>query len=369
LPVKFSPVGYNGKRTMDYKEYFLPYAAEIDVFLRHFFQQKIKEAKRITPIAAGMWEHFQNFIAGGKRIRGGLVKLGYECLGGVDEKKILPVSAAVEIVHGALLAHDDIIDQSELRHGHPTIHKQYENYHQAHYQKGLPIRYGENMAIVVGILAEYEAVSLVNQSQFLPQLKVQAINELCRFLEETGYGEGLDVDLAQREEIKEKEVLTIHSLKTAQYTFAGPLKIGGILAGADEAQLKRFEDYGMPVGIAFQLQDDILGMFGTEEKTGKPADDDIKEGKNTLLYTQALKSGTASQQKRLKSLWGKKDITPKELEEARRIIKDTDSLAYSQNLAFELVKKGKKAVSKITKNRELQEVFLSLADFVIGREK
>lgn len=354
---------------MDYKEYFLPYAAEIDVFLRCFFQQKIKEAKSITPIAAGMWEHFQNFIAGGKRIRGGLVKLGYEGLGGVNEKKILPVSAALEIVHGALLTHDDIIDQSDLRHGRATIHKQYEEYHKTHYPKGSPIRYGENMAIIVGILADYEAVSLVNQSQFPAQLKVQATGELCRFIEETGYGEGLDVDLAQREEIKEKEVLTIHSLKTAQYTFVGPLKIGGILAGADEAQLKHFEGYGMPVGIAFQLQDDILGMFGTEEKTGKPADDDIREGKNTLFYTQALKSGTTAQQERLKSLWGKKDITPKESEEAREIIKKTGSLAYSQNLAWELVEKGKKAVPRLTEDKNLQAVFLSLADFVIGREK
>jgi len=123
------------------------------------------------------------------------------------------------------------------------------------------------------------------------------------------------------------------------------------------------------VGIAFQLQDDILGMFGSVEKLGKPVDSDIKEGKNTLLYTQALKRGNFRQQKKLMSLWGRKDITPTEIEEARKIIKETGSLEYSQKLAKGLVEKGKRAAPQITKNKELQKVFLSLADFVVEREK
>lgn len=354
---------------MHYGQYFPPYAAAIDSFLDKFFEQKIRQAKRITPVASGMWEHFRDFIAGGKRIRGGLVKLGYECFKKVDEERILPVSAAIEILHAALSLHDDVIDQSETRHGHPTVHKQYESYHRENYQKGLSWRYGENMAIVVGILADYEAVSFLSTAKFPADCKIQAINELCRFVEQTGYGEGLDVDLAQRETLNEKEVLTIHALKTAQYTFVGPLKIGGILVGADEEQLKRFEDYGIPVGVAFQLQDDILGMFGNEEKTGKPVNDDIKEGKNTLLFTQALKKGTSAQRKRLRSLWGKKDITSQEVEEAREIIKKTGSLDYSREMAQKLIEKGKKAVSGITQNTNFQEVFLTLADFVAGREK
>lgn len=354
---------------MHYRQYFLPYAATIGSFLDKFFEQKIRQAKEVTPVAVKMWRHFQNFIAGGKRIRGGLVKLGYECFKKVGEEKILPVSAAIEILHGGLLVHDDIIDQSLLRHNQPTIHKQYELYHRKNYRKGVSGRYGENMAIVVGILADFEAVDLLNTAQFPADLKIRAIDEWCKFVQQTGYGEGLDIDLTQRETINEKTVLTIHALKTAQYTFVGPLKIGGILAGADEKQLKRFEGYGLPVGIAFQLQDDILGMFGNEEKTGKPVDDDIREGKNTLLFTQALKRGTREQQKRLKSLWGNKKITLKELEEARKIIIATGSLDYSQEMTQKLIEEGKKTVSGITQNTDFQEVFLTLADFVVGREK
>lgn len=354
---------------MDYRQYFIPYASEINNFLAQFFQKKIKASKKITPIATDIWEKLEDFIAGGKRIRGGLVKLGYECFRKVEKEKILPVSAAVELSHGAILVHDDILDQSALRHGRPTVHKQYESYHRQHYRKGEPCHYGESMAISVGVVGYYEGISLITRSNFPGYLKTAAVQELARFMMETGYGEALDVDLACREKIAEKEVLTIHRLKTAQYTIVGPLRIGGILAGADEKRLGGFDEYGIPVGIAFQLQDDILGIYGDEKELGKSVGDDIAEGKNTLLYTQAIKKGNSSQRKKLTSLWGKKGVTAPEINQARRIIKETGSLEYSQKLARKLASQGKKSVPKITKNKELQEVFLSLADFIVEREK
>lgn len=354
---------------MTYKEYFLPYVHEINKFLAQFFGLKIRQSAKITPVAAEIWQKFEDFIAGGKRIRGGLVKLGYECFKKPDKFKILPVSAAMEITHGAILVHDDIIDASEFRHNQPTVHKEYEEvYRRKKYAKGNAVHYGESMGIVVGIEGYYEAISLLSQTQFPQRNKLAAIRELSHIMTETGYGEALDVDLAYRSEIKERDVLTIHAFKTARYTLVGPLKIGGILAGAKERQLKRFEDYGIPVGTAFQLQDDILGMFGSEEKTGKPAGDDLKEGKNTLLYTQVLKRGSPRQLRKLMGLWGKKNATLKEIEEARDIIQKTGSLEYSQKLARRLVEKGKKAVPKLTKKKELQEVFSSLADFIVERE-
>lgn len=354
---------------MTYREYFPPYASKIDKFLARFFRSKIDKSAKITPVAAEMWQKLEDFITGGKRIRGGLVKLGYECFKRPDKDKLLPTSAAVEITHGSILVHDDIIDRGELRHGRPTVHRRYEDFHKKHYKKGDPLHYGESMAIMVGDIGVYAAIDLISKGSFPEKVKHKVIQELIDFMIKTIYGENLDVDLAYREKIKEKDIATINTLKTAYYTIVGPLKMGGILAEASNWRLKRFEDYGIPIGVAFQLQDDILGMFGSVEKLGKPVDSDIKEGKNTLLYTQALKRGTAAQRKRLTSLWGKKDITPGEVEEARKIIKDTGSLEHSQKLARRLVEKGKKTVPKITKNKELQEVFLSLADFIVKREK
>lgn len=354
---------------MNYQEYLLPYAKKIDEFLTKFFQQKIKEAEKVDPIDGNLWQKLQEYIGGGKRVRGGLVKLGYECFKKISCDKILAVSAAIEIIHGSLIIHDDVIDQSIIRHNHLTIHKQYEAYHQKNYQKGNSKQYGESLAIVVGIIGYFAAVELINKARFPSNLITRAINQLTLFIFETGYGEGLDIDFACRQKITDKEVLKIYTYKTSYYTFVGPLKIGGALAGAGESQLKKFEDYGIPIGIAFQLQDDILSIFGDEKEIGKPIGDDIKEGKNTLLFTQAIKRGTPQQRQRLNKLWGKKDITLEEIKEAREIILQTGSFEYSQKMAQKLVKKGKKAIPKITKDKNLQRVFLSLADFVVTRNK
>lgn len=354
---------------MNYKNYFTPYVLKIESFLDQFFRQKNKQSAEITPVASEIWEKIESFIGGGKRIRGGLIKLGYECFQKPNEKNLLPISAAIELTHGAILIHDDIIDQSRFRHNKPTVHEQYKNYHIRKYQKGSASHYGESMAIIAGIVGYYGPILLINESQFLPEVKIKVVNELAQFMTNTGYGEALDVDLACRLKINHKDVLTIHTYKTAYYTFIGPLRLGGILAGAGETQLKNFEDYGFPLGIAFQLQDDILGIFGTEKKLGKPIGDDIKEGKNTLLYTQALKQGNLSEKKKLISLWGNKKITLKQIQEVRDILKKTGSLVYSQNLSKQLVEKSKKAIPKITKDRNLQEVFLTLADFIIERKK
>jgi len=355
---------------MTYQEYFLPYVQEIDRFLAHYFRSKKREAKKITPVAAETWQKLESFIKGGKRIRGGLVRLGYECFQKTDSEKILPASAAMEITHGAILVHDDIIDASEFRHHHPTVHKQYEKeYQQKKYSKGAKIHYGTSMGILVGIEGYYGAIQLLVQTSFPEKNKIASLNELCRLMVETGYGEALDVDLGYRLKVGEKEVLTIHTYKTAQYTLVGPLKIGGLLAGASSSQVKKFETYGLPVGIAFQLQDDILGMFGTERELGKPVGDDLKEGKNTLLYTHALKKGNPRQRLQLMSLWGRQSATLKEVTAAQKIIEETGSLVYSQQLAWKLVERGKKAIPGLTPKKELQEVFHSLADFIVERKK
>ena len=353
---------------MDFKDYFVPYRKEIDSFLTDFFLKESKKAGQITPAGEDLLKKLEGLIGGGKRIRGGLVKLGYECFK-KDKGLILPIAAAVEITQGAILVHDDIIDQSPLRHGHPTVHQKYETYHRKNYRKGNALHYGESMAIVVGIAGYYSALRLLIGSKFDDRLIKLAVDELARFMSETCFGEALDVDLAYHDKIKEKEVLTIHSLKTAQYTLVGPLRIGGILAGASEKQLKSFSDFGVPVGVAFQLQDDILGMFGASEKTGKPVDDDIKEGKNTLLYTKAFEKGTASQKKRLVQLWGKKEITKEEFSQAQKIITTTGSLDYSKALARKLVEKGSGFIPALTRDKSLQEVFITLTDFIIAREK
>lgn len=353
---------------MDYKAYFAPWAAQTNKFLAQHFKQRASVAKKANPLGKDAYNKIEEFITGGKRIRGGLVKLGYESAKGKNSQKILPASAAIEITHGAILIHDDIIDQANLRHGRSTVHKKYESYHSQNYKKGSANHYGISMAICVGDLGFYDAILLISHSKFAKAIRLEAINHLSEIMINTCIGELLDVDLSYQYKISEKEITTINRLKTAYYTIVGPLSLGGILANANTKLLNSFEAYGIPLGIAFQLQDDILGMFGSEKKLGKPIDSDIKEGKNTILYTQALKKSSPKQQKHLKALWGSKNLTTEDIKEAQGVIKSSGSLAYCQKLATKLAEKAKDTVPSITKDKNLQEVYTTLADFIIDRE-
>jgi len=353
---------------MNYQEYFLSYANQINQYLDRFFLNKSKEAKSITPIVCDVWDEVKKFITGGKRIRGGLVKLGWECFKEPNNQLLVPISAAIELTHGAILIHDDVIDKSILRHSNPTIHEHYKKHHQKNYKKGEPIHYGQCMAITAGIIGYYQAVCLINESMFSDEIKVRVLNELASFMVKTGYGETLDIDLSCRAQIKESEILKIYHYKTAYYTLIGPLKIGGILSGVQEKELRKFDDFGIPTGIAFQIQDDILGIFGDEKELGKPVGDDIREGKNTLLYTQAIKRAKQTQAQELKKLWGKKDITLKQIERVRQIITDSGSLEFCQKKAQNLIKQGKNEIEKLTPKKEIQEVFRDLSDYIINRK-
>ncbi|OGY09230.1 MAG: hypothetical protein A2782_01780 [Candidatus Blackburnbacteria bacterium RIFCSPHIGHO2_01_FULL_43_15b] len=354
---------------MNYQDYFGPYAEEQNKFLKKFFKQKKVEGRRSTPVVAPkMWEEFETFIDGGKRMRGGLVRLGYESFGGKKLKSVIPVSAAMEINHCALLIEDDVIDRDVLRHGVPTIHAKYKAYHKKNYRKDEPQHYGNSMAICVGLMGIYEALGLVAGSDFIPDRKAQAAEFMCRFLVNTIYGEALDVDLSYHTNLIEKDVLSVYQLKTAWYTIVGPLGVGASLTGVSPHKLKVLEKYGLPLGIAFQLQDDILGIFGNEKKTGKSVASDIKEGKNTLLYVYALKKGTPKQIQELKKLWGKKEISAAEIKEVRQIIVDSGSLEYCQKRAQKLGEEAKLAIAKITRDKKLQGVYSTLVDFVVQRE-
>lgn len=347
---------------MHFRPYFSDWGQEVDKFLASYFAKREQEAQREASIAGDLIADIYNFTKGGKKLRAGLVKLGYEAFGGKNPKVVLPAAAATEILHSAFLVHDDIIDSDLIRHGRSTVHAKYSAITNS-------LHYGEAMAIVAGDIAFFETSRIILSSNLASEIKNKILNEMIETAIRTGFGEALDVELANKKRRNQKGVMTVHTLKTAFYTFIGPLTYGAIAAGAAEANLAKIRDYGLPVGIAFQIQDDILGMFGSEKVLGKPVDSDIKEGKNTLLYIQALNKVDKSQKAFLIKVWGNRNITAEEVRQARRIIIDTGSLQYSANMARKLVTKGKKSIPKITKNKEYREILSTLADYIIERER
>ncbi|MBI2020587.1 polyprenyl synthetase family protein [Candidatus Daviesbacteria bacterium] len=257
---------------MDFKSYLELNAKkinlELDLILQDFLNEVKKTNIKLVPFALGLI----NSCKGGKRIRGVLVKLGYELTGNGlhlrGEAKmssgphlggdILKIAAAFEILHTAFLIHDDIMDQSPIRRGQPSLYKALGGGH-----------YGISQAITVGDIGLALPVKIIAQSNFLGEYKIKALEYFSQMIINTGWGQIMDVELVRgkgkgesldfaRDKRGKGEMEFVQLYKTAKYTIAGPMQIGAILAGAEDEKLGVLGMFGENLGIAFQIQDDIL---------------------------------------------------------------------------------------------------------------
>src|SRR4030042_2825809 len=244
---------------MDSKQKLLEYKKRVDQQLTGYFSQKINEAKKIGPSTAQMVKNIRDLtLAGGKRLRAAFVYWGYLGAGGKEIEKIIEASMSIELVHIFLLIHDDIIDRDDFRHGVPTIHKRYEKISRLVYPKAEPEHFGNSMEIVIGDRAYSLGNEIIFNSRFRPERILKALDQLQGIVSETVSGEVRDIILEARGKATEKEILEVHENKTAKYTVEGPLYLGAMLAGDNKKILKGYSDYAVPVGTAFQIQDEIL---------------------------------------------------------------------------------------------------------------
>ncbi len=344
---------------MDFQLYLQKTAKEVEKNLEHFFKVWRKDAEKVSPLLLPLLDTTIEACRGGKRIRGALVKLGYELANKKPNPDILKVAAAFEIFQTAILAHDDVIDESPLRRGKPTIYKALGGDH-----------YSISQAICLGDVGFFQAMEIISQTSFPEKNKVKALESFSRTMMETALGQSLDIEIphlkAQR---REKDVLTIAHFKTARYTITGPLLLGAILGGGDDKLILELKEFGDSLGIAFQIQDDILGVFGEELELGKSVSSDIEEGKNTLLITEALKRSNKRQRGILKRLYGQKKINQKRMEEIRKIFLETGALDYSRSVALKYVNRSKKSANSLTKDKKLLNLLDEMSDFLINRRK
>lgn len=349
------------------------YKKKLDPFLQEYFLAKKNQAKKLDPLAVRTIKLIERFVlAGGKRIRPALVYYGYLASGGKEEEKIIKASMAIELIHAFLLIHDDIIDRDVTRHGIETVHETFKVWgNKIGLTESEATHFGNSMAITTGDYAHAIANEIIYAIDFEPKIILDALKKMQIIVAHTIPGEMLDVLMGAKGIATEKEIIRMHEGKTARYTFEGPLHLGAVLAGQKENN-KLFEalsDYSLPIGKAFQIQDDILGIFGNKEKLGKSVGADIIEGKQTLLILKALRNGDKKQVENLKKLFGKKDLTEKEVEIFREIVRETGSLKYSQKLAQELVEESLSAIKNINFKDAKAKIFLEgIAEYIIKRE-
>lgn len=354
---------------MDFKKTLEKLKKEVNAELQKYLSQAIKDAEGQDREAGRMLRHAAKIImSGGKRLRPILMYAGYVAAGGKDKKKIIKASVGIELIHNFFLVHDDIMDHGEIRHGIETVHTLYEKNYRKFFSDCEDSKHlGNSMAIMAGDLLEVLGNQAILNSGFDSKLTSKAISELQSTIANTIVGQVQDVCIENKKQTSEKEILAMYKNKTAKYTIEKPLKIGAILAGADIKFLEKISLSALPIGLAFQLQDDILGLFETSKKIGKNSGTDIKEGKKTLLVIKAFEKAEKADVQFMKKMFGNEKITSLEIEKFKNIIEKTGALGYSQTLAAKFIKKGKSEIEKNGMKQEAKAFLLELADFMIAR--
>jgi geranylgeranyl diphosphate synthase type I len=243
-------------------------------------------------------------LRGGKRFRAGLLMAAYMGVAPRAPKETaLAAGVALELLQSYILVQDDWMDHDDTRRGGPSVH--------AALSRALgDAHLGASSAVLAGDLLWGLALATLASVPASPSRRIEAIDLLCRVHEDVVIGQ--QIDLMGRAE----DVEAMHMLKTGSYTVRGPLLLGATLAGADERSRKALERYAAPVGVAFQLRDDLLGMFGTSAQTGKPEGSDLRAGKKTAVVAEGERLLSAEGRKKLLSVLGRADASDEAVREA-----------------------------------------------------
>jgi geranylgeranyl diphosphate synthase type I len=306
-------------------------------------------------------------MRGGKRVRSLLVIMGYRGLGGRDTERARRASISWELIQTMLLIHDDIIDESPERRGAPSFHKEMEELHREMGYRGDSEKFGKNIAVIAGDLAESLGEKALVRSGFPPENVQNALEIQADMIRDTGLGQVLDLYSEALHEWSEDMVLKVQKYKTARYTLEGPLHIGAALKGASTKQMDVLSRYAIPVGVAFQIIDDILGFYGDPKRGGKEDLADIKEGKRTLLIVKARELVSDEVWSKIEAALGNEDLTVEEAEEVRSIIRQCGSEKYSRDAASELSESGIRAIEDSALDPYVKGFLKDMASYLLKR--
>src|SRR5215469_528481 len=274
----------------------------------------------------------EQLLAGGKQLRPAFCYWGWRAAGGQDCPEILATAAALELLQASALVHDDVIDASDTRRGQPAVHRQLASWHANTGRSGSAERFGAGAAILIGDLLLTWANELYWSGGLTPDVLQQGAPVWAALQTELGAGQFLDLLSQVDGSASVAEALRVITYKTAKYTTERPLQLGATLAAANSpapqsaAVTRALARYGLPLGIAFQLRDDVLGVFGDPARTGKPVGGDIAEGKRTVLMAVARLRASALQAAILDRRLGDVSLTDDGVAEVRAVLTDTGAL-------------------------------------------
>lgn len=310
--------------------------AEIDKTLASFTVARSAALLDIGPELVPVAKAMSDFITqGGKRFRPIFAYLGYLGSGAEAREEILRACTSLELVHVCALIHDDVMDGSDTRRNKPAIHKAFQQYHQDSSYKGSSERFGSSSAILMGDLALVWADRLLVESGISGDEFLQVQSVFADMRDELMAGQYLDVLEGALATTSIDRSLKVARYKSGKYSIERPLHFGAALSGKKEL-MGAYSSFGLPLGEAFQLRDDLLGVFGDPSLTGKPAGDDLREGKRTALIAIAMDRATDVQLKDLKSNFGDPNLSSEQIYLLQEIIISTGAVSHIESMIKEL---------------------------------
>ncbi len=341
---------------------------QVDDVLDRFFSLAKNRAENFGAEYVKLWQTLESNTVGGKRFRPRMVMTAYEGLGGADTEAAAYVGAAFELLHTALIVHDDVIDRDFSRRGIPNISGSYRDIATT---AGIPIptaeHRGMSAAVIAGDLALFNSYRLIDRSGVGDEVRSRLLEIMDDALFASAAGELIDVDLSISAALPGvDEILNMERLKTAVYSFECPLQAGAVLAGASDDVVALLGRFGRDLGIAYQIVDDLLGVFGEEESTGKTTIGDLREGKRTVLIAHAM---TTREWPRIAGLIGKPDLSPAEADDVRAILEACGTRDFTEALAREFATRALATLDNATLPYELTSALAPVADDVLSRTR
>nr|WP_246416031.1 polyprenyl synthetase family protein [Nocardioides luti] len=310
-------------------------------------------------------------VSGGKRFRAAFCWWGHRAVAdaagvAVDEDALLRACAALELLHASALVHDDLMDASDTRRGRPAVHRKLEHDHRAAGWRGDPEQYGAAAAILLGDLLLSWSEELLRRCGLPRDQVAPALDVFDRCRSEVIAGQFLDVSVQARGRADVDTAMTVLRYKSAKYSIERPLHVGAALAGASPATMAELTAFGLPLGEAFQLRDDLLGVFGDPATTGKPAGDDLVEGKRTVLVALALDAAPDEEAALLDRSLGR-DLDVAEVQRLREVIDGSGAHASVEAVIGELAAHAVAALDRADLDEHARGVLRELASAATDR--
>ena len=318
------------------------------------FLDTVKKDYKLHLVSPILFKSIREFtLRKGKRLRPLLLILTYKGYAPASKKisrKLYNASTCMEFLHNFMLIHDDIIDRSKLRRGKPTMHKTLEGT----VQTLDPEKLGIDLGIIAGDIVYALAIDAFLSIDEPSQRKERALKYFIQTAAFTAMGEFIDTVSGVKpvKDVDEQEVFLNYTLKTARYTFDCPMVTGAILAGAKDKEIKKISRFGILIGQAFQVQDDIIGTFETQANIGKSVLTDLAENKKTLLVTHAFSVLRGKAKKEFLAIFAKKSKTLKNLEAIKKIFVKTKSLDYALEAIRTRLDEAQKILNSLGINEE-----------------